>query len=265
MNVLDVENVSVSLNGALAINKITFSVKEGDLLGIVGPNGAGKTTLFRSILGLQNYSGKIKLFGYEGSQYTSLLPMIGYVPQKVNFEQNFPATVSDIVALGTLSEKKLTKGAKLIQNCGCCWNRIFTTSSKDSEKIEEALKIVGLESFKDRRIGELSGGEQQRAFIAKALVKEPVLLVMDEPVTGVDMEVQNKFYSVIRRINKENKITIIWASHDLTAISEYATKVACMNRDLFFHGEREEFFSNKDLLKTYSESAMQMHMHHHDM
>ncbi|MGI0006707.1 MAG: ATP-binding cassette domain-containing protein, partial [Nitrosotalea sp.] len=145
MNVLDVENVSVSLNGALAINKITFSVKEGDLLGIVGPNGAGKTTLFRSILGLQNYSGKIKLFGYEGSQYTSLLPMIGYVPQKVNFEQNFPATVSDIVALGTLSEKKLTKGAKLIQNCGCCWNRIFTTSSKDSEKIEEALKIVGLE------------------------------------------------------------------------------------------------------------------------
>lgn len=263
MNVLDVENVSASYNGALAINKITFGVKEGDLLGIVGPNGAGKTTLFRAILGLQSYQGKIKLFGYEGSQYSSLLPMVGYVPQKVNFEQNFPATVSDVIAMGLLSEKKLRKGVKLIQNHGCSWNRVFGESSKDREKIEKAIEIVGLESLRDRRIGELSGGEQQRTFIANALVKEPVLLIMDEPVTGVDMEVQNKFYSVLRKINKENKITIIWASHDLTAISDHATKVACMNRDLFFHGQRDEFFSNKDLLKTYSESAMQMHMHDH--
>ena len=81
----------------------------------------------------------------------------------------------------------------------------------------------------------------------------------------MDMEVQKKFYSVIRRINNENKITIIWASHDLTAISDNATKVACMNRDLFFHGEKDEFFSNKEILKTYSESAMHMHMHHHEM
>jgi zinc transport system ATP-binding protein len=264
MNALDVENVSVSLNGTLAVNNITFSVQEGDLLGVVGPNGAGKTTLFRAILGLQNYQGKIKLFGYEGNQYASLLPMIGYVPQKVNFEQNFPATVFDVVSMGTLSRKKLRKGAKLIQSCGSCWNRIFGESGKDSEKIEKILEIVGLESLRNRRISELSGGEQQRAFIAKALVKEPVLLILDEPVTGVDMEVQNKFYSVLRRINKENKITIIWASHDLTAISDLATKVACMNRDLFFHGKRNEFFSNKDLLKTYSESAMQMHMHSHE-
>jgi zinc transport system ATP-binding protein len=264
MNVLDVENVSVSHNGALAINNISFSVQEGDLLGVVGPNGAGKTTLFRAILGLQSYQGKIKLFGYKGHQYDTLLPMIGYVPQKVNFEPNFPATVSDVVAMGTLSEKKLRKGAKLIQSCGCCWNRIFGSSNKESEKIEKVLEIVELESLKDRRINELSGGEQQRTFIAKALVKEPVLLILDEPVTGVDVEVQNKFYSVIRKINKENKITVIWASHDLTAISDHATKVACMNRDLFFHGEKNEFFSNKDLLKTYSESAMQMHMHHHE-
>jgi zinc transport system ATP-binding protein len=265
VNALDVENVSVSHNGVLAVNKISFSVQEGDLLGIVGPNGAGKTTLFRAILGLQNYQGKIKLFGYEGSQYTALLPMIGYVPQKVNFESNFPATVYDVVAMGILSKKKLAKGAELIKNCGCSWNRIFATSSKDSEKIEEALKIVGLESFKDRRISELSGGEQQRAFIAKALVKEPLLMILDEPVTGVDMDVQNKFYSVLRKINKENKITIVWSSHDLTAISDLATRVACMNRELFFHGEKEEFFANKEILKTYSESAMQLHMHKHDM
>ncbi len=263
MNVLDVEDVSASHNGVLAINKISFHVAEGDLLGIVGPNGAGKTTLFRAILGLQNYQGKIKLFGYEGSQYTSLLPMVGYVPQKVNFEQNFPATVYDVIEMGLLPKKKLRRGADLIQRCGCSWNRIFGESSKDSEKIERVLEIVGLEHLRDRRISELSGGEQQRTFIASALVKEPVLLILDEPVTGVDMEVQNKFYSVLRRINKENRISIVWASHDLNAISDHATKVACMNRDLFFHGEKEEFFSNKDLLKTYSESAMQMHMHNH--
>src|SRR5215831_18478064 len=119
VNALDVENVSVSHNGVLAVNKISFSVKEGDLLGVVGPNGAGKTTLFRTILGLQSYQGKIKLFGYEGHQYDTLLSMIGYVPQKVNFEPNFPATVSDIVALGIISEKKLRKAAELIQSCGC--------------------------------------------------------------------------------------------------------------------------------------------------
>jgi zinc transport system ATP-binding protein len=265
MNALEVENVSVSHNGVLAVNKISFTVQEGNLLGIVGPNGAGKTTLFRAILGLQSYQGKIKLFGYEGSQYNTLLPMIGYVPQKVNFESNFPATVYDVVAMGILPKKKLAKGAVLIQNCGCCWNRIFAKSSKNHEKIEEALRIVGLESFRDRRISELSSGEQQRAFIAKALVKEPLLMILDEPVTGVDMEVQNKFYSVLRKINKENKITIVWSSHDLTAISDLATRVACMNRELFFHGEKEEFFANKDLLKLYSESAMQLHMHKHDM
>lgn len=264
MNVLDVENVSSSHNGTLAINQITFSVKEGDLLGIVGPNGAGKTTLFRSILGLQDYQGKIRLFGYEGNQYAALLPMVGYVPQKVNFEANFPATVYDIVEMGLLPEKKLKKAVSLIEKCGCSWNRIFGSDAKNNEKVEKALEIVGLESLRDRRISELSGGEQQRTFIAGAIVKEPVLMILDEPVTGVDLEVQNKFYSVIKKINKENRITIIWASHDLTAISEYATKVACMNRDLFFHGEKEEFFSNKDLLKTYSESAMQMHMHHHE-
>src|SRR5215831_7332556 len=193
VNALDVENVSVSHNGVLAVNKISFSVKEGDLLGIVGPNGAGKTTLFRTILGLQSYQGRIKLFGYEGNQYVSLLPMIGYVPQKVIFEPNFPVTVFDVVAMGILPKNKLVKAISMIQNCGCLSNRIFNSSSKVSEKIEEALKIVGLEPFKNRRISELSGGEQQRAFIAKALVKEPILLILDEPVTGVDLEVQNKF------------------------------------------------------------------------
>ena len=89
------------------------------------------------------------------------------------------------------------------------------------------------------------------------------MLILDEPVTSVDVESQTQFYNVIKKINKENHITIIWSSHDLDAISKYANKVACMNKKLFFHGEKEEFFANEEILKTYAESAMQMHMHGH--
>jgi zinc transport system ATP-binding protein len=264
MNVLEVSSVSIKYNGHLAVDGINFNVQEGDLLGIVGPNGAGKTTLFRAILGLQNYAGTIQIFGHKDKEYQPLLPLVGYVSQKVIFDQNFPATVKEIVSMGIISENKVQKGSQLLKNCGYHWNRIYKKIGKDSDKVTEVLKTVGLDSLSDRRIGELSGGELQRVFIAKALVKDPVLLILDEPVTGVDVEAQNKFYNVLKKINIENKITIVWSSHDLEAISNLANRVACMNRKLFFHGEKEEFFSNEDLLKTYTESAMQMHMHHHD-
>ncbi|WKT58599.1 ATP-binding cassette domain-containing protein [Candidatus Nitrosotenuis chungbukensis] len=109
MNVLEVSDVSIKYNGHLAVDKINFDVKEGDLLGIVGPNGAGKTTLFKAIIGLQNHSGKIKLFGYDEADYQPLLPLIGYVSQKVSFEPNFPATVSEVVSMGLIPEKNYAK------------------------------------------------------------------------------------------------------------------------------------------------------------
>lgn len=263
-SVLEVKDLSVDYSNHLAVDRISFDVQEGDLLGIVGPNGAGKTTLFRAIFGLQQYSGKIRLFGFEGSRRRPLLPLVGYVPQKVVFEPNFPATVYDIVSMGTISDKKLVAATKLIQQCGCCWNRIYKNMRGD-DKVTEALRTVGLEDLRNRRIGELSGGELQRVFIAKSLVKDPLLLILDEPVTSVDVESQTKFYSVIKKINGENNITIVWSSHDLDAISRHANRVACMNKKLFFHGEKEEFFSDEKLLKTYTESSMQMHMHDHGM
>ena len=125
MNVLEVSDVSIRYAGHMAVDRINFDVQEGDLLGIVGPNGAGKTTLFRAIIGLQGYSGKIKVFGYEGKSYSPLLPLIGYVSQKVNFEPNFPITVSEVVAMGLLSEKKLEGGKALLQKCGYLWNRTY--------------------------------------------------------------------------------------------------------------------------------------------
>lgn len=261
--ILQVQNLTVNYNGHVAIDDINFDVYEGDLLGIVGPNGSGKTTLFRAILGLQQYKGRITMFGHDSDKFKSLIPLIGYVPQKTIFEPYFPATVSDIVSMGLVSEKKIVKGVKLIQQCGCCWNRIYK-NTKTEDKLDAALETVGLEHLKNRRVGELSGGELQRVFIAQSLIKDPVLMILDEPVSSVDLESQKKFYNIIKKLNKEHGITIVWSSHDLDAIENYASSVACMNRKLFFHGQKEQFFEDEEILKTYTESAVQMHLRDHE-
>jgi zinc transport system ATP-binding protein len=238
-----VDRVSYDYGQGTILEDISFSVEEGDLLGIIGPNGAGKTTLFNCMLGLtEGYRGKIEIFGEDIRKDRKVLQQIGYVPQKNSIEESFPAIVWEIVSLGVTATRKPSR-----------------------EKISSALETVGMLDYGNRRIGELSGGQQQRVFIAKALVNDPRLLILDEPATAIDVEAQNKFYSLIKRLNKENHITIIWSSHDLEAINSLANKVACINRSMFFHGKSHEFFENPELLKKYSESSMQAHMHeqHH--
>jgi len=239
--VIKLENVSYRYNSDLVLEDISFKADEGDLLGIIGPNGAGKTTLFSLILGLlEGYQGKITVFGEDIRNNRKVLKKMGYIPQKNTIDQGFPATVEEIVSLG-----------------------VFERKTKD--KIISAIKTVGLREQKHKRIGELSGGQQQRILIAKALVNEPQLLILDEPTTGIDLETQNKFYALLRKLNSENKITIILASHDLDAINKLANKIACINRKMSFHGDAREFFGNEQLLKSYSESSMQAHMHLHKL
>lgn len=241
MQVVEIDKVSYTYSGDLVLDNISFSINEGDLLGMIGPNGAGKTTLFSCMLGLLGgYAGTIKIFGEDIKKDSKALESIGYIPQRKTVERNFPATVDEIVSLGITSGK----------------------ISKD--KITSALDTVGLLEQRDRRVGELSGGQQQRVLIAKALVNDPKLLILDEPATGIDLETQNKFYALLKKLNQEKKITIIWASHDLDAVNRIASSVACINRSMFFHGKTHEFFENPDLLKAYSESSMQAHMHMHD-
>ena len=239
--VIKLENVTYGYNSDLVLEDISFKADQGDLLGIIGPNGAGKTSLFSLILGLlEGYQGKITVFGEDIRNNRKILKKIGYIPQKNIIDQGFPATVEEIVSLG-----------------------VFERKTKD--KIISAIKIVGLLEQKHKRIGELSGGQQQRILIAKALVNEPQLLILDEPTTGIDLETQNKFYALLRKLNSENKITIILASHDLDAINKLANKIACVNRKMSFHGDAREFFGNEQLLKSYSESSMQAHMHLHKL
>jgi zinc transport system ATP-binding protein len=239
--VIKLENVTYRYNSDLVLENISFKADQGDLLGIIGPNGAGKTTLFSLILGLlEGYQGKITVFGEDIRNNRKILKKIGYIPQKNIIDQGFPATVEEIVSLG-----------------------VFERKAKD--KIISAINTVGLLEQKHKRIGELSGGQQQRILIAKALVNEPQLLILDEPTTGIDLETQNKFYALLRKLNSENKITIILASHDLDAINKLANKIACINRKMSFHGDAREFFGNEQLLKSYSESSMQAHMHLHKL
>ncbi|MDP8902167.1 MAG: metal ABC transporter ATP-binding protein [Thermoproteota archaeon] len=243
MQIVEINRLSYAYSGNLVLSNISFTVDEGDILGIIGPNGAGKTTLFSCMLGLRDdYTGTIRILGEDIKKKNSkIFKSIGYIQQKKTVDQNFPATVEEIVSLG-----------------------ISVTGKNSKEKIDLALETIGLRAQKDRRVGELSGGQQQRVLIAKAMVNDPKLLILDEPATGIDLEMQNKFYSLLKKLNQENKITIIWASHDLDAVNKLATSVACINRSMFFHGQAYEFFENPDLLKAYSESSMQAHMHLHN-
>jgi len=239
LSVVDIEHLTVQYPDVKALDDVSFTVKKGDFLGIIGPNGAGKSTLFASMLGLHTkYKGTIKFFGKDIRKSKDYLKEIGYVPQKPIFEKNFPATVNDVVRMGLRQES-------------------------NANKIDEILQQLWIHELSKKRIGELSGGQQQRVFIAKALVNNPKLLILDEPVTGIDQQSIDLFYSILRELNSKQKITIIWSSHDLDAVNQLANHVACLNRTLFFHGESDEFFENDELVKQYSEASMQEHMHHH--
>ncbi len=239
MNVVKIENLTVSYHDVKALDNINFTIDEKDFLGIIGPYGAGKSTLFSCMLGLNNqYDGSIFFFGQDIRKSKKYLKDVGYVPQKPVFEKNFPATVREVVRMGL--------------------------RKKSSEnRVDKVLQDVWIHELSHKRIGELSGGQQQRVFIAKALVGEPKILILDEPVTGIDAQSTELFFGILQELNKKQNITIIWSSHDLDAVNKLANKVACLDKTLFFHGISQDFFSNDELVKKYSESSMQKHMHHH--
>jgi len=236
--IVDIEKLSVDYSGIKALDDISFGIAEGDFLGIIGPNGAGKSTLFHCMLGLRTqYDGTIKFFGQDIRDSRKYLSQVGFVPQKPVVDRNFPATIREVLSM--------------------------SQNSSDPKKVDEALQKVWMHELADRRIGDLSVGQQQRVFIAKALVNSPKILVLDEPVTGIDQYNQDLFFQILGELNTKEKISIIWSSHDLDAVERLANKVACLNRTLFFHGVSEEFFSDDEMLKKYSETSMQMHMHNH--
>lgn len=240
MKIVEIKNLTVWYDEIKVLDDVSFSVDQGDFLGIIGPNGAGKSTLFATMLGLMtSYKGTVKFFETDIRKSQSYLKDVGYVPQKPIFERNFPANIKDVVQMGIREDY-------------------------DKDRIDEVLQQLWIHEQGNKRIGELSGGQQQRVFIAKALVHKPKILILDEPVTGIDSQSTELFYSILRELNQNQGITIIWSSHDLDAVNRLANKVACLNRTLFFHGISKDFFENDTLVKQYSEASMQQHMHHHN-
>ncbi|MGB9169589.1 MAG: metal ABC transporter ATP-binding protein [Nitrososphaeraceae archaeon] len=239
MQIVKVSSVSFEYGSEKILDDISFSVDEGDFLGIIGPNGAGKTTLFFCMLGLiDGYNGEIKIFGEDIRRNKKILKQIGYIPQRKSIDRRFPLTIKELVSLSI-------------------------TNKSYVDNVDKVLRYVDLYDNRNKIIGQLSGGQQQRVLIAKALVNNPKMLMLDEPTNELDQVSQDNFYLFLKQLNDEEKITIIWTSHDLDAVNRLSNKISCINKKMFYHGTKDDFFSNDNNLKKYSESQMQIHMHSH--
>ena len=232
---LEFSGVSFEYNSETVIEDVTFAAGRGEFIAILGPNGSGKTTLLKLALGLLRPNrGAVRLFGEQPERFRAW-SRIGYVPQTVDsLDAQFPATVEEVVAQG------LYRGF----DPAAIWRR------NGRPEVLQAMATAGVAHLKGRRISSLSVGQQQRTLIARGLVRQPELLVLDEPVAGVDAAGQEQVYSMLRRLNGELGITILVVSHDIGAVMREATTVACINRSLVFHGPPHQI-TQKELSMLY--------------
>ncbi|HYY92332.1 MAG TPA: ABC transporter ATP-binding protein [Candidatus Dormibacteraeota bacterium] len=243
-SIVELSDVAVQYhNGVTALEKITFEIFEKDLIGLMGPNGAGKSTLLSVILGLVRPTrGTVKLFGAPISPAS--LTHVGYVPQKAQAtDVNFPSTVFETVLMGRIPQVGM----------------FHRFNRRDREKVDRVLQMFEIQDLKDRKIGQLSGGQSQRVFVAKAVVGDPKLLLLDEPTSGVDTHSKAEFYSMLEKLNREMGITIILSSHDVATVTRLANRVACINTSLFFCGSTSEFASSPVISTVYGYPVELMH------
>ncbi|NGQ96452.1 metal ABC transporter ATP-binding protein [Brevibacillus sp. SYP-B805] len=248
--VVRIESLSFQYeDGKKVLDHLDFSLLKGDFVGIVGPNGSGKSTLMKLILGLlPPVEGSISLFGVPIQKFRDWTK-IGYVAQQAaHGTGGFPATVKEVIASGLVSKVGLFRRLKAAHYA----------------KVEEVAERVGLAEKLHDRIGNLSGGQLQRVFIARALVAEPELLILDEPTVGVDQESIGQFYGLLRSLKEESQMTMMIVSHDVGVMTQWVTKVACLQRGLHFHGTADEFAHNQEnILRSMYGDAIRVLAHHH--
>jgi len=243
----DLDEISFRYGSDQILDSVSLKVHRGDFLALLGPNGSGKSTLIRIMLGLQKPdTGLVRIMGRNLSDFTAW-DRVGYVPQKVtDLDPLFPASVKEVVAMGILPHK--------------AWPRFL--SPGDQSVIDEALDLMEMRRYKNRRIWALSGGQQQRVFIARALASQPEVLVLDEPTAGVDGATQERFYDMLENINREKGVTMILVTHDIGVVTKHVNKVACLNQRLIFHGSHDDFCESDQAITLFGpESHLICHRH----
>jgi len=230
--ILEIKNLTVKYDGHVILNELNFWVNSGEIVAIIGPNGSGKTTLLKAILGLIPHRGEVKIFGGPPKL---ALSEIGYVPQRLDFDRTFPLTVEEFLNFIKVKNR--------------AWH-------------DEVLREAGVDAFTGKRIGELSGGQLQRLLIAKALLKEPKLLMLDEATSGVDVAAEMTFFELIEHLNKIHKVTIMLISHEVQMVYKFATQILCLNKDLVCNGRPKEAITKEVLEKLYGKNIeFQSHEH----
>jgi zinc transport system ATP-binding protein len=247
--ILQMDHVSYSYQHQTVLEDVTLTVEEGQFLGIVGPNGSGKSTLLKIALGvLQPKKGTVSIFD-TSMQEAKTKYSIGYVSQKSNsFQRDFPATVQEVIAAGLTSKKGF----------------FSRYNKKDLLLVDEVLEQVGLQHLRKRNIGQLSGGQQQRVFIARSLISNPKLLILDEPTVGIDRESTKQFYDLLHQLHKKDGLTLVMVTHDIGVVTTLVDQVACLNKRLFFHGTRSLFVEKeKEILSKAYNHDVQIINHQH--
>ncbi|WEG73748.1 metal ABC transporter ATP-binding protein [Vagococcus intermedius] len=230
-----VEDLTVSYQGKTALSDINLMIQPGAITGIIGPNGAGKSTLLKGMMGLiKTDSGKVSIGNQELQKRQR---DIAYVEQRSEIDLNFPITVEEVVLLGSYPKLGLFKRPK----------------EKEKELVTECLKLVKMVEFRTRQIGELSGGQLQRVFIARALAQEADIIFLDEPFVGIDMSSEQVIIDILKQLKAQGK-TILIVHHDLHKVTDYFDDVIILKKQLIAYGPVEHIFTSETLEKAYGQT-----------
>ncbi|WP_455392184.1 metal ABC transporter ATP-binding protein [[Eubacterium] cellulosolvens] len=246
--VIEVRDLIVERSGANIVEDVNFDVFKGNYVGMVGPNGGGKTTLLQALLGIIPIkTGTVRLFGQDIKGFTQW-EKIAYLSQTaINFDNQFPLSVQELVSLGRLNRGRLAK----------------PMSKNDRKIVNRTMEFMGITNLAKKRIGHLSGGQKQRVVLAKALVREPSIIILDEPVSGVDAATQERFYKRLSDLNIKKGITILMVSHDLTAVFCRMSHMICVNKYVRTCAITTSFDPTPMLKETYGEH-FQFAFHRHN-